>query len=52
MFNKFQSLLLSLEGKKKRGRPILDWMMKEDHSKLKERAGHCGERRHWMYELT
>ena len=34
-----------MEGKKKRGRPImklLDWMMKEDYSKLKGRAGHVG----------
>ena len=41
-----------MEGKK-RGRPrmmLLDWMMKEEYRKLKERAGHCGERRHWMYE--
>src|SRR6218665_3645495 len=31
-----------MEGKKKRGRPrmmLLDWMLKEDYSKLKERAG-------------
>jgi len=30
-----------MEGKKKRGRPrmmLLDWMMKEDYSKLKEKA--------------
>jgi len=30
---------------------LLDWMMKEDYSKLKERAGHPGEWRHWTYEL-
>jgi len=42
-----------MEGKKKRGRPrmmLLDWMMKEDYSKLTERAGQHGEWRHWMYE--
>src|SRR6218665_862253 len=27
-------------------------MMKEDYSKLKERAGHRGEWRHWTYEPT
>jgi len=38
-----------MEGKQKRGRPrmrLLDWMMKEGYSKLKERAAHCGEWRH------
>jgi len=42
-----------MEGKKKRERPrmmLLDWMMKDDYSKLKERAGHRGEWRHWTYE--
>ena len=29
---------------------LLDQMMKEDYSKLKERAGHRGEWRHWTYE--
>src|SRR6218665_3157014 len=35
-----------MEGNKKGGRPrmmLLDWMMKEDYSKLKEKAGDCGE---------
>jgi len=35
-----------MEGKKNRGRPrmmLLDWMMKDDYSTLKERAGHRGE---------
>src|SRR6218665_385090 len=34
-----------MEEKKKKGRPrmmLLDWTMKEDYSKLKERAGHRG----------
>jgi len=38
-----------MEGKKKKGRSrmmLLDWMMKEDYSKLKERAGHRCEWRH------
>jgi len=30
----------------------LDWMMKEDHSKLKERAGHRGEWRHWTNDTA
>ena len=29
---------------------IMVWMMKEDNSSWKERAGHRGEWRHWMYE--
>ena len=29
---------------------LLDWMMREDYSRLKERAGYRGEWRHWMYE--
>ena len=29
---------------------LLDWMMKEDYSKLKERAGHGVEWRQWTYE--
>jgi len=44
-----------MEGKKTRARLImmlLDWMMKDDYSKLKERAGHRGEWRHWTYELA
>jgi len=35
-----------MEGKTKRGRPrvmLPDWMSREDYSKLKERAGHCGD---------
>jgi len=42
-----------MEGKKKRGRPrmmLLDWMMKDDYNKLKERAAHRSEWRHWTYE--
>jgi len=40
-----------MEGKKKRGKPrmmLLEWILKEDYSKLKERAGHCGE---WMLDI-
>ena len=36
---------LRMEGKKKIGRPrmmLLDWMLKEDYNKLKERAGDRG----------
>ena len=29
---------------------LLDWMLKEDYSKLKEKAGYRGEWRHWTYE--
>ena len=29
---------------------LLDWMIKGDYSKLKERVGHHGEWRHWTYE--
>jgi len=39
------------EGKKERIRPrsmLLDLMIKEDHRKLKDRAKHRGEWRHWM----
>ena len=42
-----------MEGKRTRGRPrrmLVDWMMKYDYSKLKERAGHRVEWRHWTYE--
>src|SRR6218665_2074133 len=42
-----------IEGKKKRGRPrmmLLDWMLKEDYSKLKEKTGDHGEWRHWTYQ--
>ena len=42
-----------MEGKKKRGRPRImlpDWMLKEDYSKLKERAGHRGEWRQGTYK--
>jgi len=42
-----------MEGKKKGGRPrmmLLDWMMKENYNKLKERAGHRCKWRHWTYE--
>ena len=43
---------IRMEGKKKRGRMrmmLLDWMMTEDFSKLKERAGHHDEWLHWTY---
>ena len=29
---------------------LLDWMLKEDYSKLKEKAGDRGECRHWTHE--
>jgi len=31
---------------------LLEWMMKDDCSKLKEKAGDRGEWRHWTYELA
>ena len=42
-----------MEGKKKRGRPrmmLLDWMLKKDYRKSKEKAGDRGEWRQWTYE--
>jgi len=42
-----------MEGEKTRRRPrmmILDWVMKDDYDKLKERGGHHGEWCHWTYE--
>ena len=42
-----------MEGKKTRGRPrimLLDWMMKEGYSKLKDTAEQRDEWRNWMYE--
>ena len=42
-----------MELKATRGRPrmmLFDRMMKNDFSKLMERAGHSGEWRHWTYE--
>jgi len=35
-----------------RRRMLLDWIMKVDYSKLKERAGHRGEWHHWTNEPT
>jgi len=29
---------------------LLDWMMKEDYSRSKERAGQCAQWRQWTYE--
>jgi len=42
-----------MEGKKKSGRPgmmLLNRMMEEDYSKLKERAVYRAEWRNWTYE--
>src|SRR6218665_856357 len=42
-----------MEGKRGRGRPrqkILDWMMSEDYSKLKEEAQHRETWNHWRSE--
>src|SRR6218665_2260780 len=41
------------EGKRGRGRPrqkLLDWMMSEEHSKLKEEAQHRETWNHWRSE--
>ena len=29
---------------------LLNWMMKDDYTKFKERAGQSGEQRYWTYE--
>jgi len=50
-----KNIIGGMEEKKTRVRlrmMLLDCMMKVDYSKLKERAGHRGEWRHWKYEPT
>ena len=49
----FNSEFCSTTTEQKRGRlkmMLLDWKIEEDYSKLKGRAGHRGECRHWTYK--